>query len=142
MQTQTILVDTSVWISFFAKNRTSSDQNNKKTIEHLLTNGLVGTIFPIRAEVLAGNMQNYDRLTIAHAFDSMVNLNLDWNSRVIWDEIIELAHIARKVKVSLPGIIDRMILLASIKNGIPLWTADQKLLKFAKASAALVFEPN
>ena len=125
-----ILVDTSVWIEFF---RPHPSKLNSLLLENLIEEGEVVTCFPIWAEVLSGKMTLKTRQTVSDAFKSMIFIDVDLNSPQTWEELIELAHFAKKYKLGIPGLIDRIILLASKKSTSQLWSLDKKLNHLAKA---------
>ena len=125
-----ILVDTSVWIEFF---RPHPSKLNSLLLENLIEEGEVVTCFPIWAEVLSGEMTFKTRQTVSDAFKSMIFIDVDLNSPQTWEELIELAHFAKEYKLGIPGLIDRIILLASKKSTSQLWSLDKKLNHLAKA---------
>ncbi len=133
-----VLVDSSVWIEFFQPQTTFS----LHPLESLIQDRLVATCLPIKTEVLSGRMSAGMRNRIGHAFDAMDFVDLDWNSRETWNGLIEISRKAQKEKVSIPGIIDRMILACGLKARLPLWTLDRKLQQLATALHQPLFQHN
>ncbi|MBI5299568.1 MAG: PIN domain-containing protein [Deltaproteobacteria bacterium] len=131
-----VLVDTSVWIEFFKK----SSFAESAQLEMLIEERRVATCLPIRAEVLSGQMSSQNRLVVSQAFQSMHQLNPDWNKQETWEKIIEFAHLAWRNGFGIPGITDRMIALASKETGAALWTLDKKLKKLAETAGITNFE--
>lgn len=122
-----VLVDSSVWIEFFHRR----PQLDSTQIEGLTEEHRVVTCQPITTEVLSGEMSTETRKTVSLAFSAMACVDPDWSSPETWRKIVELALDARKKGAGVPGIVDRMILLAARESGAVLWTDDKKLGKLA-----------
>lgn len=121
------LVDTSVWIEFF-KPRPVVDLN---PLELLIEERNVVTCRPVKAEVLSGEMSVSTREVITGALESMIPVDPDWNAPATWKNIVALAAKARQKEIGVPGLVDRMILMAALESGATLWTLDKKLKRFA-----------
>ncbi len=130
-----VLVDTSVWIEFFHR-RPSFDLH---TLTTLIEERQVVTCLPVMAELLSGEMTPPVRIAVHQAFDAMTCVDPDWNLPETWRQLIELAIEARKMKVGITGVVDRMILLAARGSGAQLWTLDKKILKLASATDVNLF---
>lgn len=127
-----VLVDTSVWIEFFAPQSTLP-KDFLSVLQAHIADGNVVITHPIRAELLSGHITKSHRQTIDHLFMALEFIDLDWSKQEHWDEIAGLAEIARKKGLAIPGIVDRMILLSAQKTGVTLSTLDKALLKLAQA---------
>ena len=132
-----ILIDTSVWIEFF---KSQSATINPHIIELLLEEEKLATCFPVITEVLSGDMSNKNRAIAWEGFTSMTSFNLDLNSKHTWEELIELAHLTKKYKLALPGLIDRIILLTAKKYHLDLWSLDKKLIHLAQNLEISIFQ--
>lgn len=130
-----VLVDTSVWIEFFRKKPSISVD----PLHILIEEKQVVTCLPITAEILSGEIPASKRSVIQDAFNAMVFIDLDWNSKKIWEEITHFALTAKKQGMGIPGLIDRMILLAAQKGSCSLWTLDRKLQQLAKFTKVPLF---
>ena len=126
----TVLVDTSVWIEFFSPRPVIETAG----LELLIGEKRVVTCLPVRAELLSGKIRGEKRHVVVRALDSMVYVDPDWGKKETWDELSGLSDLARCEKVGLPGLVDRMIVLAAKKSGSLLWTLDRKLRVFAWAA--------
>jgi len=132
-----VLVDSSVWIEFFQPKTFLS----LHPLESLIQERDVVTCLPVKTEVLSGKMSGEMRKVIEQAFDAMDFVDLDWNSRETWNSLIEISQKAQKKKVSIPGLVDRMILASCLKSSIILWTLDRKLRGLAQALRHPLFQP-
>lgn len=135
-----VLVDTSVWIEFFAP-RSTLPKDFLSVLQANIADGNVVIVHPIRAELLSGHITKSHRQVIDHLFTALEFIDVDWSKRERWDEIAVLADVARKEGLAIPGIVDRMILLSAQRAGVSLCTLDKALLKLAKAIGVLT-EPN
>lgn len=79
------------------------------------------------------------RDTVVRAFDAMIAIDCNWAAPQVWDQIIQLAQEAHEKKCPLPGIVDRMLLLASRESGASLWTNDKKLKHLAEVLKIPIF---
>jgi len=122
-----LLVDTSIWIEFF-KSKPSLDLH---PLELAIEERRVATCLPILAEVLSGGISSKMKPVLLDTFEAMIQIDLDWNSKTVWQEIVSLALKARIKGLGIPGLIDRMILLAAKESHSTLWTLDQKLKRLA-----------
>lgn len=127
-----VLVDTSVWIEFFAPRSTLSKDFLSVLQANIADNNVV-IVHPIRAELLSGHITKSHRQEMDHLFTALEFIDVDWSKRECWDEIAVLADVARKKGLAIPGIIDRMILLSTQKAGVTICTLDKALLKLAQA---------
>ena len=130
------LVDTSVWIEFFQPKTLLP----LSPLEFLIQERQVATCLPIKTEVLSGKMSAEMRKVVEQAFDAMDYADLDWNSWETWRGLIDISLKAQRAKVSIPGLVDRMILACCLKSSLPLWTFDKKLQKLAKALRHPLFQ--
>jgi predicted nucleic acid-binding protein len=125
-----ILVDTSMWIEFFSK----TPRVNVEILSSLseaITDQEAVIIEAIRAELLLGHIPPKLRSEITQALDSLDLVDLDWNSRDTWDQIVLLAEIAKQQGLPIPGVIDRMILLSALNMQATIASCDHALLKLA-----------
>lgn len=127
-----ILVDTSVWIEFFAPHSTLS-RDFLSVLQANIADANVVIIHPIRAELLSGHITKSHRQAIDDLFMALEYINVDWSRREPWNEIADLAEVARKKGSGIPGIIDRMILLSARQAGVAICTLDKALLRLAHA---------
>lgn len=131
------LVDTSVWIEFFSdKSRLSAEFLS--WLKEKITEDRVVLIQPIRAELLSGHILKRLKEQIERSFSALTKVDLDWNTEVNWDGVIDLAQVARKKGLAIPGLIDRMIIQSAIKSDVEICTADIALSKLAQAAGVNV----
>lgn len=123
------LIDTSVWIEYFSKRPRISDESIS-FINEIICNGDVVLIEPVRAELLSGHILPQRKDEIVAALDMLDMIDLDWNSRNTWDDIISLADVARNKNLPIPSIIDRMILIAALNANVQIASLDRGLLRF------------
>jgi predicted nucleic acid-binding protein len=135
-----VLIDTSVWIEFF-RPRPAIEEESLSLLSHLLEDDRAATIHPIRAELLSGRLDAGKARQIGDAFEAMTPIDPEWNEPGVWNRIVEMAEIARKGALPIPGIVDRMILVAVEKKESVLWTLDQPLLKLAAVIGIKLFRP-
>jgi predicted nucleic acid-binding protein len=132
-----VLVDSSVWIEFFAPKSSLPPGS----LEELISQRQVATCQPIKAEVLSGKMDPAARRAVEAAFDAMDFVDLDWNSEKTWRGLVELSLQAQRKRAPIPGIVDRMILACCLGTELILWTRDRKLIKLSKALNLSLFHP-
>lgn len=136
---KSILIDTSVWIEFFAK-KSKLDQDQIVSIKECIREDEVVLVEPIRAELLSGHFSPGLREGVTIALDSLKSIDLDWNSKTVWNDIIGFADLAKSNKLPIPGVVDRMILLSCLTANAYLATYDRSLATLAKkAEVALWF---
>ena len=126
------LVDTSVWIEFFAP-RSTLPKDFLFVLQANIAEGNVVIIHPIRAELLSGHITKHQQQAIDHLLLALEFVDMDWSKQEHWNDIIGFAEIARKKGLAIPGLIDRMILLSAQQAGVSLCTLDKALLKLAQA---------
>ena len=126
-----VLVDTSIWIEFFAKSPKVSQNVLDRLSDRILEQQVV-LIQPVRAELLSGHVSKALKGEIERCFDAIEYVDLDWSRRENWEDIIAFASSARKIGLAIPGLIDRMILLSALLSNASLCTADKALVKLAK----------
>lgn len=132
-----VLVDTSVWIAFFGP----KDSGAQRALESLIQEGAVVTCLPVRAEVFSGKINPKLRVRLQEAFDAMDKVDPDWNLIAAWDAIASFADRARRAGLSVPGLVDRMILASGLHGEARLWTLDIKLQRLAKVLGIALFFP-
>lgn len=125
-----MLVDTSMWVEFFSLRPRASAASIAQLRADILEDRAV-IVEPIRAELLSGHIRQAQRTTIVRALAAMRSIDLDWNAREHWNEIIALATTATKHRLAIPGVVDRMILLAAQKAGATICTLDKSLTALA-----------
>jgi hypothetical protein len=126
-----VLVDTSLWIEFFSK-RPKIPHSSIVALKEVISNGDAVLIEPIRAKLFSGHILPRLEEEVIYALGALHMIDLDWNSRTIFNEIITLANIAKANQLRIPGIIDRMILLAAINSAASVASLDQGLLALAR----------
>jgi len=134
-----ILIDTSVWIEFFSSKPSVSKQLLDRLTQHILE-GEVAIIEPIRVELLSGVIRSSAKAEVARLLGSLEKVDLDWNSKENWDKLIELSSVAHAHKCSVPGVVDRMILLSAKEASVTLLTKDRLLGKLAAILEVEIFE--
>ncbi|MDL1871451.1 PIN domain nuclease [Deltaproteobacteria bacterium PRO3] len=132
-----VLVDTSVWIEFFGP----KDSVSQRALEFLIQEGSVVTCLPVRAEVFSGKINPKLRDRLQKSFDAMDRVDPDWNLVATWDVIANFAARARKSGISVPGLVDRMILASALQGEARLWTLDLGLQRLAKVLGLSLFFP-
>ncbi len=133
-----VLVDTSIWIEFFWS-RPQLSQESLGFLDLLIEDDRAVTIFPIQTEVLSGRISEKKEREIREAFGVMTHIDLDWNAAATWERLSELAQVAHKASLPIPGIVDRMILSAAEKAGASLWTLERALRKLAPEIGVRLF---
>jgi len=123
-----VLIDTCIWIEYF--NRIPKIQVD--FVDALILERQVATINPIKTEIMSGNMNTENKKIINNAFDAMEWIDADWNNKETWNKITNLSFIAKKYKIPIPGIVDRMILIAAQLSNVKIWTLDKSLLTMSK----------
>ena len=135
-----LLVDTSVWIEFF-RSRPALPTASLEIFSDLLADDQVVTIHPIRSELLSGSLDGTKKQRIAEALGAISLIDPDWNSPGLWGRTVEMAGIARQKSLPIPGIVDRMVLIAAEKAGTGLWTLDRAMLKLASVLDVPILYP-
>jgi predicted nucleic acid-binding protein len=125
-----VLVDTSVWVEFFRPLPALSG-DALASLDLLLEEDRAATVLPVEAEILSGKLDGRKRREVRDAFDAMKHIDPDWNARDVWKRVAEMSGIANRSSLPVPGIVDRMILVAAERAGASLWTLDGSLLKLA-----------
>lgn len=125
-----VLIDTSMWIEFFAK-RPQVDERSLLLMSSYILEGNAVIIHPVRAELLSGHLSQKTREEIGHCLDALPRIDADWGDKNVWDALIGLAQVAQKKELAIPGLIDRMILFSAQKAHVALWTLDKSLSKLA-----------
>src|SRR5690606_15501324 len=97
-----------IWIELFAK-RPKISVESIASLKELISNGDAVLIEPIRTELLSGHIHPNLKSEIVLAFDALDMIDLDWNNRNTWNDVIALADIAKSNRLPIPGLIDRMI---------------------------------
>ena len=133
----TVLIDTSVWIEYFQKKPLIDPAH----VDLLIEERRVATCLPFKAEVLSGEMSAPIRSVVLAAFEAMTFIDPDWNAHETWGGVTDLAAGARRKKWGIPGLVDRMILLAAKRSAAQLWTLDKKLKKFSDLAEVKLFFP-
>ncbi len=133
-----VLVDTSVWIEFLRKKPQISDESLSR-LYLLLEEDRVVTIYPIHVELFSGSILPQKRKEIEEAFESMAHVDLDWNSKITWVRLIEMAQSAKARSLPIPGVIDRMILSSAEASQSSLWTLDRALIRLAEVLKVPLF---
>lgn len=134
-----VLIDTSLWIEFFSK-RSKLSVDAIAIFSELIINDEVAIIEPIRAEILSGHIVASSKSEIVEALNLLHIIDVDWREREIWDEIIKLAEIARKARLPIPGLVDRMIIMSALRADAKLATLDKSLLSLAKKATVRIFD--
>jgi len=114
-----ILVDSTIWIEFFKSKTDFVDE-----MESLMESKNVITIEPIFAELLYGSSGDKERNKIISYWKVLPGINFSEGS------FIESADFANKSNFHNVGIglIDSILINATIKNKCLLWTLDKKIL--------------
>src|SRR3990167_5520586 len=130
-----VLIDSSVWVEFFGANPSPEIAY----LDQLILEKKIATCLPIMAEVLSGAMSNRTRTIVQESFESMVFIDLDWKSKYVWEQLALLAEAAKKKKIGVPGIVDRMIILSAINANMGIWSFDKRLNQLARALEAQLY---
>jgi len=117
-----VLVDTSVWIEFLKGN-----PDFFQPMTEIMENGEIYTLELIFAELLQGVKNNRERTLINDFYQQMRVLD----SPGIIVKAGEFAGI-NKLLGSGIGLIDAVIIYASMHFGLELWTLDRKIIGFMK----------
>ena len=112
-----VLVDTSVWISFFRKGRSPEARH----LDGLLELGTVVTCAPIRAEVVSGAKTEGEFRQIRDLFSGLQVLE---SSQEVWDRL-EAARFTLARRGIQASLIDLMIGSLSQIYHVPLWSLDK-----------------
>jgi predicted nucleic acid-binding protein len=134
----TALIDTSVWIEYFSK-RSNISPENTEVLRELISNGEAVIIEPIRAELLSGHIASGQRQEIMLALDALDMIDLDWNARATWNDIVALAELAQSKRLPIPGIVDRMIILSALNANVSIYSRDRSLLRLGSEASVRVW---
>lgn len=134
-----VIVDTSIWVEFFQRQQNPQHPLAQR-LWTLLESDQLATLYPIQTEILSGPLTPAHLEIFKEAFSSMTHLDLAWEKKESWQQVAELATKARKKKIAVPGLVDRMILASAIQSKSSLWTRDKKLLLLAKSLGAALIE--
>lgn len=126
-----VLIDTSIWIEFFSKQPNISIETIS-SLKDIIVNGEALIIEPIRAELLSGHIVPRLKSDIILTLDELDMIDLDWNSRTVWDDIISLADVAKSMGLPILGIVDRMILIAALNANAHIASRDRALVSLAR----------
>lgn len=132
-----VLVDTSVWIEFFGP----KDSVSQRALESLIQEGSIVTCLPVRAEVFSGKINPKLRARLKGCFDAMDRVDPDWNLVATWDTIADFPARARRAGLSVPGLVDRMILASGLHGEARLWTLDLRMQRLAMVVGLPLFFP-
>lgn len=122
-----VLADTSILIELFNKN-SSIDIS---ALSQLIENDECLSCLPVQAEVLSGVIAEKNFSTVSDFFLAVDFIDLDWRSPVVWMEISNLAQECRRLRLPVPGTVDRMIFLSARESKVKIWTLDKKLKSLA-----------
>lgn len=113
-----ILVDTSIWIEFFKQNPDYVGE-----MESLLESRKAITIEPVFAELLYGSRSERERNRIIAYWKVVPRIKFSEGS------LIDSADFANKNSFHNKGVglIDSIILKASVENNYKVWTLDKKI---------------
>ena len=125
-----ILIDTSVWIEFFSP-RPKMALSQLEILKEKIVDDEIAIIEPIRVELLSGGISTEKRREVDRLIGELKKLDLNWNDKTTWDRIVGYSDLARSHKISTPGVVDRMILLAAKLGTARLWSFDRTLQKLA-----------
>jgi predicted nucleic acid-binding protein len=126
-----MLVDTSVWIEFFARRTRALTTDELGAMAEAIADGEVCIVMPIYAELLSG--ARHDDLEVRALLSTLRFVDLDWNTRTVWERVAALGEVAHTRRLPIPGLVDRMILAAAEESGEPLWALDGPLRRLARA---------
>lgn len=114
-----VLVDSTIWIEFF-----KSHPEYVKEMESLMENREVITIEPVFAELLYGSRSDKERSTILSYWKVLPRI------KILDGTMIESTEFANKNNFHNLGIglIDSILIKATIENSTLIWTLDKKIL--------------
>lgn len=118
-----VLVDTSVWITFFR----SAESSTTRLLDQLLAIGPVAICAPIRAEVISGAPTRSDFQRLRTFFSSLTDLPLPPN---LWNDLEE-SRFALAREGYQASLIDLMIAHTAQWHQVPLWSLDQDFHRIA-----------
>lgn len=125
-----VLADTSVWIEFFnAQGALIADG-----MALLIADDQLVLCQPVLAEILSGKIVPSKRVLVERVLRALPFVDCDWNDPGIWQEMIQMAELAHRHKIKIPGLIDRMLILAAKGSQSKLWTLDKALRQLASLS--------
>ena len=131
-----ILVDSSIWVDFYKESSSQIADSLTALIQH----DQVATSQPIIAELFSGRMNQEKKQDLFYGFYSFPLLDLDWNDQSVWKKIINLAESAYRHKISIPSIVDRMILLSAQTSKASIWTHDLSLKRLCEKEDVRLFQ--
>lgn len=126
-----MLIDTSVWIEFLAPRSRALTSDELDEMAANIVEGDACIVLPIYGELVSG-ARHGDR-EFRELLASLRFVDLDWTARAVWERIASLGHEAFSRRLSIPGLIDRMILAAAEESGETLWVLDGPLRRLARA---------
>ena len=133
-----LLLDTSVWIEYFSPRPKITQQSLTQLRQSILEDEIV-MIEPIRAELLSGQVRFSKHSELERLLSALTLIDLNWNARKTWDSLVKLASLAISNRIPVPGLIDRMILLAARESSVAICSLDQSLLKLARCLKIDIF---
>ncbi|MBI3322302.1 MAG: PIN domain-containing protein [Candidatus Omnitrophica bacterium] len=111
-----VLVDTSVWVSFFRSAHTAEGRH----MDGILQARVVRTCAPVRAELLSGARTERERAQLRELFQAIPLLDAPAD---LWDRVEEARFVlARKGHPA--SLIDLMIAYTASAHQAALWTLD------------------
>jgi predicted nucleic acid-binding protein len=112
-----VLVDTSVWVSYF---RQEGDGGLESAVREILLEGRVRTCWPVQAEVLVGarDSASFDRLQTL--FDSLIQIPV---AAPLWRSAAQLGFTLRRQGLTVP-LPDLLIAQSAMDARCELWHAD------------------
>ena len=115
-----VILDTSVWIEYFKGKEGYFD-----TCQELIEKGKVRTVDVIFAELLQGALNQREATLIQNYYELIPKIEID-------QPFIIAGNYSRKERLISRGIglIDSVIITATIQSGSKLWTLDKKILAF------------
>ncbi|MDF1553503.1 MAG: PIN domain nuclease [Deferrisomatales bacterium] len=113
-----VLVDTSVWVSFFRKSGGSAVQT---IVQDALLEGRVVTCWVVQAELLVGTrtVGGFERLNAL--FSNLVHIPM---GESLWDAVARLGFELRRKGLTVP-LPDLLIAQSALAGGCELWHADR-----------------
>jgi len=115
-----IVLDTSVWIEYFRANPVYFD-----TCQELLESGSVTTLDVIFAELMQGAKGKREIQLINGYYESIPKLD---RSQLIYEAGI-FSQNEGLINKGI-GLIDSIIIYATLTNNLQLWTLDKKIIKY------------
>jgi len=115
-----LVLDTSVWIEYFRANPTYFDN-----CQELLENGFVATLDVIFAELMQGAKGKREIQLINGYYESIPKLD---RTKLIFEAGL-FAQNEGLINKGI-GLIDSIIIYATLTNNLQLWTLDKKIIKY------------